>query len=202
MKRKILTIAVVSILLILGAATVSNAKMSIKNVTNNRQITTNRAINLGTAEVYGDGIEPNTIVDAVCNLEREINLDAASEIVDLELTYTIDTLADSDLGLIIIFAQLNGASVGEAIVVTSENESGTLSITDVTLEKKDIITILTVEIAALYFSSDNGDTFYLLDLDTGWSIVKPKAKNIHSRLHSFPLIQSLLNLPRIARLFN
>ena len=201
MKRKLISIAVVSILLILGAATVSNAKMSIKNVSTNQQVGANRVIEIGTANIFGDGIEPNTEVDAVCDLEREIQLDAASEIVDLELEYDIVTEGDTDFGLIIIFAQLNGQSVGEDLVVTSENESGVLSIKDVELKKVDIITLLTVEVAALYLNSAE-ETFYLIDLDTGWSIVRPKAKNTHTNLHSFPLIRSMLNLPRIARLFN
>jgi hypothetical protein len=201
MKRKILTIAVVSVLLIFGAATVSNAKMSVKNVSTNKNISQNRAIDLGEVTIFGDGIEPNTEVDAVCTLEREIQLDSASEIVDFDLEFDIVTEGDTDFGLIIVFAQLNGQSVGEDLVVTSENESGVLSIKDVELKKIDIITLLTVEIAALYLNSDI-ETFYQIDLETGWSIVRPKAKNIHTNLHSFPLIRSILNLPRIARLFN
>jgi hypothetical protein len=201
MKRKILSIAVVSLLLILGAATVSNAKMSVKNVSNNKQISDNTVIDIGSVYIFGDGIEPNTEVDVECTLQREIKLTATSETVDLELDYEVTTEGETDIGLIIAFAQLNGASVGEGIFVTSESETGVLSITDVILEKKDIITILTVEIAALYLNTDV-ETFYLLDLDTGWSIVRPKAKNTHTNLHSFPLIRSMLNLPRIARLFN
>jgi hypothetical protein len=70
----------------------------------------------------------------------------------------------------------------------------------VELKKIDIITLLTVEVAALYLSNSD-PTFYQIDLDTGLAIIRPKPKNIESRIHSFPLIQSLLNLPRIARLF-
>ena len=201
MKRKILSIAVVFLLLILGAATVSNAKMSKKNAYSSKQISYNKIIDLGTANIYGDGNPSNTEVVVECTLEREIQLEAASENVDFELTYNIDTEGDSDLGLIIVFAQLNGESVGQDLVVTSENESGTMTIDNVELEKKDIITILTVEIAGLYLNSDV-DVDYLLDFDTGWSIVRPKSKNTHTNLHSFPLIRSMLNLPRIARLFN
>ena len=201
MKRKILSIAVVSLLLILGAATVSNAKMSVKSESNNKQISNNKVIDIGSVNIFGDGIEPNTEVDAECTLEREIKLDATSEIVDFELDFDIVTEGDTDFGLIIVFAQLNGQSVGDDLVVTSENESGVLKIKDVELKKVDIITLLTVEIAALYLNSDI-ETFYSIDLDTGWSIVRPKSKNTHTNLHSFPLIRSMLNLPRIARLFN
>jgi hypothetical protein len=201
MKRKILSISVVFILIILGATTVSNAKMSLQNTANNRQIGANRVIELGTADVYGDGIEPNTEVDAVCTLASPINLDSASEIVDLELTFDIQAEGENDIALIIVFAQLNGASVGEDLVATTESESGTLSIKDVELKKIDVITLLTVEVAALYLSNSD-PTFYQVDLDTGLAIIRPKSKNIESRIQSVPLIQSLLNLPKIARVFN
>jgi hypothetical protein len=198
MKKKIFSITVVVILLILGISTVSEARMSIKNV--KTQETLNEPIVVGSATIYGDGIEGNQALTATIDIPSELRVNATGDLVDLKLEYDIDCDGDEDLGIIILMAQQNGRSVGEGFVLTTENETGYVVIDNVLLKKEEVIEILSIEVAVIYFNTD--PQFHEIVIDTGLSIIRERSRHAHQRIHNFPLIQSLLRLPRIAKSVN
>ncbi len=197
MKKKIFSITVVMILLFLATTTVSEARMSIKNVPTDKII--GEPILLGNATIYGDGIEQHVVVTANLDLAATISVNSSGDSVDLQISYDIQCDGDNDLGIILLMAQLNGKSLGDAFVLTTENETGYLKIENVLLEKVEVITILSVELVSIYFNTD--PQFHKIAIDTGLSIIREHSRNIKNRIHKFPLIQSLLKLPRIASLF-
>ena len=196
MKKKIFSITVVMILLFLATTTVSEARMSIKNVPTDKMI--GEPILLGNATIYGDGIEQNVVITANLDLPTTISVNSSGDYRDLQISYDIECDGDNDLGIILLMAQLNGKSLGEGFVLTTENETGYLKIEDVLLKQEAAITILSIELVSIYFNTD--PQFHKTAIDTGLSAVS-HARNINNRIHKFPLIQSLLKLPRIASLF-
>ncbi len=196
MKKKIFSITVVMILILLGVTTVSDARMSMSKQYSKIEKTTtqNRVIPLGSATVYGDGIEENTIVEVSIEL-NEVKIEPPEEYVDLQMSYSLQCDADKDIGIVILLAQVNFESRGDNVVLADEIESGDIVITDVLLKN---LNVLTVEAAAFYINSD--PVFYRFDIGTGGAIVEKKSRNIHTRLHRFPLVQSLLGLLKFNKL--
>ena len=198
MKKKIFSITVVMILLLLGTTTVSDARMNrnVQKTTLEKQSILNRPIELGSATVEGDGIEGNTIVDAVAVRNATIKIGSGQETVDLKITYSIECDGTEDLGIVLLFAQLNGLGVGDDIVITTDTSNGEIIIPNVVIANNNI---LTYQITALYYNSN--PRFNKIDLDTFGSLVrKPRIKGFENKFYCYPLIQLLLNLPNFVKL--
>jgi len=193
-KKKIVITTMVTIFILLGAATASSTTLSVQQA-NRKSTFADNEISLGTATVYGDGIEGNTVADAVTEKNLIIQLSSNQETADLSITYSIQCDGALDEGRVYLFVQLNGDSIGNESVDTAENEEGTIGFNDVLLTKGDV---LTWEIGVLYTNFD--PIFSKADLDIGLSLITSKSRTIQSRLFDSPLFQLLLRLPIFTRL--
>ncbi len=194
MNKKIVITTMITIFILLGAATASSTTLSVQQA-NRKSTFADNEISLGTATVYGDGIEGNTVADAVTEKNLIIQLISSQETADLFITYSIRCDGALDEGRVYLFVQLNGDSIGNESVDTAENEEGTIGFYDVLLKKGDV---LTWEIGVLYSNFD--PLFSKADLDVGASVIISKSRTTHSRLFDSPLFQLLLRLPVFTRL--
>ena len=195
MKKRLVITTLVTIFLLLGAATVSSVNVTVKQA-NSKSTFADHVISLGTALAYGDGVEGNTIADAETEKSLIIQLNSNQETADLYMTYSIQCDGTLDNGSTYFFVQLNGISVGNLTVYTDESDSGTLEFKDVLLTRGDV---LTYEIGVLYACFN--PIFSKADLDIGATIIINKPKAIHNNLFRSPFFQFLQRSPIFARLF-
>ena len=195
MNKKFIAIAMATILIFLGATTTgSSLKMSIKNLVEEKP-TFAEEISLGSATVYGDGIEGHTNVDAITAKDLTIKITSDPETIDFYISYSMQCDGALDQGRVYLFLQLNGESLGNKSVEIAESEEGTLKFDNVIVTNGDI---LTYEIGALYANLD--PVFTAGDLDIGAALIL-KSRTIHNRLLDSPMFQLLLKIPLFARLF-
>ncbi len=194
MNKKFIAIAMATILIFLGATTGSSLKMSIKNLVEEKPIFAEE-ISLGSAIIYGDGIEGHTNVDAIAAKDLTIKITSDPETIDFYISYSIQCDGSVDQGRVYLFLQLNGESLGNESAETAESEEGTLKFDNVIVTNGDI---LTYEIGVLYTNFD--PTFTAADLDIGVALIL-KSRTIHNRLLDSPMFQLLLKIPLFARLF-
>ena len=128
MNKKIFAITLVTMLILLGAATASNAKMSIQHSVKEKPAILKKEISLGSATIYGDGIQGNTNVDAVAKKSLTITIGSNQENVDFNISYSIQCDGDDDIGIVILLVQLGGVSLGYNSVFSSESKEGELKI--------------------------------------------------------------------------
>ena len=137
MKRKVLTIIVVIIFLLVGVCTVSNAK----TIGNNKSKTLNQDVYLGYANIYGDGIEENTVIEAEAENDLVVKIGTSPDYINFYIEYDIDTNNGlNDNGVITVFLQVNGEQKGHNETITFDDEQGMLYIKDVEVKKGDIFT--------------------------------------------------------------
>jgi len=125
---------------------------------------------LGSAYVYGDGIEENTVVDAVAGDDLIIRISSQTEIVDFYITYDITCDGDYDEGRVYFLLQINGEEQGQREVITFYSESGNLVFEDVEVSLLDI---LTFEIGAVY--TNLIPPFVIPDIAIGGGLVNKAA---------------------------
>ena len=193
MNKKIFAITLVTILIAFGATTVSNAKMSIQHSVKEKPAILKKEISLGSATIYGDGIEGNTNVVAVAREGLTIEIGSNQENVDFNISYSIQCDGEDDIGIAVLLVQLGGVSLGYNSVFTSESKEGDIKIEDALVKRGDL---LTYEVIALYINTD--PTFTRLDADAGGALII-KSRNIHNRLYGSPLVQLLQKLPLLSR---
>ena len=191
MNKKIVTITVVSILILFGAAAGSSSKISIKHLVQEESTIADKEISLGSASVYGDGIEGHTNVDAIASKDLTINIGSDQENVDFNISYSIQCDGEEDIGMVILLVQLNGESLGSNSVFSSESKSGNLKIEDVLVKQGNL---LTYEVVALYINTD--PSFTEIDPDAGGALII-KSRTINNRLYDSPLFQLLLRFLRL-----
>jgi hypothetical protein len=187
MNRKLATIGIVIILIILSTTTVSNAKLTRQQLTKHEiPETLNKEIFLGSATIFGDGTEENTTVDAEVEIDIDIGIDSVTQPVDLYITYDIDCNGSIDDGRVYFVAQLNGAMIGNISATSSENEEDVLKFESVQVKRGDV---LTTKIGAFYTNLD--PFFVVLDVAVGGGVFS-KTTTFHP--HMFPLLRQLLGL--------
>ena len=101
MRKKLFSILVVMSILLLGSVTVSNAENILKNSAREKPRITNKMITLGSASIFGDGIEGNEIVEAVTEKFAFLRMESNTQTFDFNMSYSIDCDGDDDIGIII-----------------------------------------------------------------------------------------------------
>lgn len=194
MNKKIFAVTVVTILILLGVTTVTNASMSIQRSVEEKAATANKKISLGSVTIYGDGVEGNTLVDAIAGTGLTVKIGSDQVNADFNMSYSMQCLGEDDLGVAILLVQSGGRDLGYGSVFTSEIKDGDLKIENALIKKNEL---LTYELLGLYINTDPA----FMDLDVGIGgalIVKPR--NIPSRLYGSALVQLLEKLPLFSRL--
>jgi len=180
--KKFCAVAIVLTLLLLGMGTVSNAEVINQKITRQPK-TASEQILLGSASIFGDGIEENTVVDAIASDDLTISIASQTEIVDFYITYDIVCNGDNDFGIVYFFLQ-------------TDIDSGDLILEDVEVSRMDI---LTFEIGAGY--TNLIPPFVVLDVAVGGGIVnRPVLFNL--LFEKFPVLSYLLSNSFFIRLLN
>jgi len=193
MNKKIIAFTMATILITLGVATGTSVKINEKP--SEGLSFADMTINLGSATIFGDGIEENTIVEAVTEKELTIEITSDSVTADLEMTYSMQCTGEVDQAGIYLFVQVNGVNIENISVNTTDSVSGKITVSGVTLSNGNL---LTYEIGALY---GNADPFFTKgDLDLGAAVVI-KSRNANYRLFDMPIFQFFTKLSIFARLF-
>ncbi len=193
--KKICAVAIVLTLLLLGMGTVSNAEVINQKIT--RQPKTARTqILLGSASIFGDGIEENTVVDAIASDDLTISIPSQTAIVDFYIEYDIVCNGDLDDGRVYFGLQINGENQELQEANTSDIDSGNLILEDVEVSRGDI---LTFEIGAVY--TNLIPPFVVPDVAIGGGIVnRPVLFNL--LFEKFPVLSYLLSNSFFIRLLN
>ena len=187
--------AIVLTLLLLGMGTVSNAEVINQKITRQPK-TANIQILLGSASIFGDGIEENTVVDAIANDDLTVGIPSQTAIVDFYITYDIVCNGDYDVGRVYFLLQINGESQELQEVIADDSDSGNLILEDVEVSRNDI---LTFEIGAVY--TNLNPPFVVPDIDVGGGIVnRPVLFNL--LFEKFPVLSYLLSNSFLIRLLN
>jgi hypothetical protein len=146
MKQKFLTIVVIMILLIVGASVTSNAKL-IEKKNNNSKIL-NQEVFLGYANIYGDGVQGNTVIEVEAENDLVVKIQTSPTNLDFYIEYDIDTNNGlNDNGAVSFLLQIDGAQVGHNETLTFDDVQGRLYIDEVEVEKGDVFSF---EVGALY----------------------------------------------------
>jgi len=123
MNKKIIAFSIIMMLMIFGITTMSYAKNTNLSFNDNGSYKKlNKEIFLGTASIYGDGIEENTVIELDAEIDLSIGIDSQTEIVDFYVDYTMTCDSLTDNGIVTLFVQINGDNVGldEAITFTED----------------------------------------------------------------------------------
>jgi hypothetical protein len=193
--KKFCAVVIVLTLLLLGMGTVSNAEVINQKITRQPK-TANIQILLGSASIFGDGIEENTVVDAIASDDLTISIPSQTEIVDFYITYDIVCNGDYDEGRVYFLLQINGESQELQEAITVDSDSGNLILEDVEVSRGDI---LTFEIGVGY--TNLIPPFVVPDVAVGGGIVnRPVLFNL--LFEKFPVLSYLLSNSFFIRLLN
>ena len=107
MNRKLTTISVVAILILISTTTIKNAT-TMKHRSNNdlSSETISQQVYLGYANITGNG--SNSILEAVAENDIPIRIDAQSGYVDFYINYDMNCSGTTDEGVITLTIFLNG----------------------------------------------------------------------------------------------
>ena len=138
MRRKLTTISIVAILVILSTTTTSNA-MSVKQQPIKELIseTVNHQVYLGSASIIGNG--SSSTLEAVAENDLLIGLDSESSHVDFYITYDMNCSGTTDGGIITLMVSINGQNITPKIVQTSTSKNGTLKIENIEVNRQDAL---------------------------------------------------------------
>jgi len=138
MRRKLTTISIVAILVILSTTTTSNA-MSVKQKPIKELIseTVNHQVYLGSASIIGNG--SSSTLEAVAENDLLIGLDSESSHVDFYITYDMNCSGTTDGGIITLMVSINGQNITPNIVQTSTSKNGTLKIENIEVNRQDAL---------------------------------------------------------------
>ena len=188
MKKKIISLSLVVILILIGLPASVNAISIIQVIKQKNFINANREIPLGSGIIYGDGIEENTSVDAVARKDISIGINAQQETVDLYIDYSINCSGSVDEGMVYFNVQINGVEVDNVSVSSQEIDQGKLKIEDVFLERGNVLTCV---VGAVY--TNYNPLFVVPDVDVGGGAIN-KPKNSLFNPFLLLLIHRILNL--------
>ena len=156
MCRKLTTVSIVAILIILSTTTVSNA-ISIKPQPIKELIseTVNRQVYLGFANIIGNG--SSSTLEAVAKNDLFIGLGSESSYVDFYINYDMNCSGTSDEGITTLTISINGQNITPNIVQTPTSKNGTLKIENVEVHRQDtlvfVIYVVYGSIIPLYSNS-------------------------------------------------
>ena len=138
MCRKLTTVSIVAILIILSTTTVSNA-ISIKPQPIKELIseTVNRQVYLGFANIIGNG--SSSTLEAVAKNDLFIGLGSESSYVDFYINYDMNCSGTSDEGITTLTISINGQNITPNIVQTPTSKNGTLKIENVEVHRQDTL---------------------------------------------------------------
>jgi hypothetical protein len=133
-------------LLIVGASIISNAKF-IEKKNNNSKIL-NQEVYLGYANIYGDGVQGNTVIEVEAENDLVVKIQTSPTNLDFYIEYDIDTNNGvNDNGAVSFLLQIDGTQVGHNETITFDDAQGRLNIAEIEVEKGDAFSF---EIGALY----------------------------------------------------
>ena len=161
MRRKLTTVSIVAILVILSTTTISNA-MSVKQQPIKELIseTVNRQVYLGSASIIGKG--NSSTLEAVAENNLLIGLGSESSYVDFCINYDMncgETILDG-VGLITLIIKI-GDQITPKLVTTSTSKNGTLKIENVEVHRQDaLIFVMYVNYTSVIplYSNSTSDT--------------------------------------------
>lgn len=135
MKRQIIPIIIISILLIFSMAVNANS------INNNLVNKMNQQIYLGYSSILGNGNSSTLIAE----LENDviIRLNSTTGFVDFYIDYEMNCYGPADFGIITVTIFLNDENVSNNFVQVgplSDNENGSLIVSDVAIERGDALT--------------------------------------------------------------
>jgi hypothetical protein len=138
MRRKLTTISIVAILVILSTTTISNA-MSVKQQPIKELIseTVNHQVYLGSASIIGNG--NSSTLEAVAENDLLIGLDSESSYVDFYINYDMNCGGATDTGIITLIVSINGQNITPKIVQNQTSKNGTLKIENVEVNRQDAL---------------------------------------------------------------
>ena len=195
MDKKIIAIAIATIMVFLGASVITSAKSISQN--KEKTMMGNQDVILGSASIYGDGVEGNSDVDADATKDITIKIQNDPELVDLIMDYSIQCDGALDQGRVYLFAQLNGVEIDNVSIIEEETHTGQIIIENVEVKNRDV---LTFEIGCVY---TNFDPFFTdPDVDIGGGIfIKHRSRSLENIFFDSPLLQFLQKIPIFFRLF-
>ena len=194
MKQKIIAVSMATIMVFLVASALGSAT-SISKKNNEGISPASIDVDLGSATIYGDGIEGNSDVDAETEKELTIKISNDPEYLNLKMDYSIQCDGDVDQGRIYLFVQLNGLEVDNVSIIEEGNQNGQITIDNVEVTNGDV---LTWEIGTLY---TNFDPFFTdQDVDIGATVII-KSRSMQNRFFNSPLYQIFQRIPILFRLF-
>ena len=156
MRRKLTTISIVAILVILSTTTISNA-MSVKQQPIKELIseTVNHQVYLGSASIIGNG--NSSTLEAVAENDLLIGLGSESSYVDFYINYDMNCGGTTDEGIITLIVSINGQNITPKIVQNQTSKNGTLKIENVEVNRQDalifVINVAYGSIMPLYSNS-------------------------------------------------
>jgi len=138
MRRKLTTIGIVAILVILSTTTVSNA-ISVKQQPIKELIseTGNYQVYLGSASIIGNG--NSSTLEAVAENDLLIGLGSESSYVDFHIDYDMNCSGIMDEGIITLVVSINGQNITPKIVQTPTSKNGTLKIENIEVNRQDTL---------------------------------------------------------------
>jgi hypothetical protein len=138
MSRKLTTIGIVAILVILSTTTVSNA-ISVKQQPIKELIseTGNYQVYLGSASIIGNG--NSSTLEAVAENDLLIGLGSESSYVDFYIDYDMSCSGTIDEGIITLIVSINGQNITPKIVQTPTSKNGTLKIENIEVNRQDTL---------------------------------------------------------------
>jgi hypothetical protein len=199
MRRKLITISIVSILVILSTTTVSNA-ISVKQQPVKELIseTINHQVYLGSASIIGNG--DSSTLEAVAENDLAIGLDSESGYVDLYIDYDMNCGGTTDEGIITLTISINGQNITPNIVQTPTSKNGTLKIENVEVHRQDtlvfVIYVVYGSIIPLYSdsASDTGAGVFNKGITVVEKSSNPFLNFLEQHPRMFPILKYLLRL--------
>lgn len=208
MKNKISTICIIGMLLLINIIGITGLSVAEEGAGTSKKINgdmvgnkknievfslkNNKAVNLGSATIVGDGTKDGSSVDAEVRNDLYIPTNSETSYVDLYISYSMICDGLTDSGLIILTIQINGVNEGSNEVVTIDNDEGKLKVENVQVEWTDIFTY---EISVAY--TNLVPPFVKPIIVFGGGVIGPESKDeekcksfIFSEMRQMHLIQS------------
>jgi len=199
MRRKLTTISIVAILVILSTTTISNA-MSVKQQPIKELIseTVNRQVYLGFASIIGNG--SSSTLEAFAKSDLSIGIGSESSYIDFYINYTMNCSGTWDKGGITLTIFLNDQNTSFNVVQTSTVKNGTLKIEDIEVHRKDslgfLINVGYASIIPLYSNSTsaNGIGIFNKGITVVEKSINPFLDFLEQHPRMFLLLRHLLKL--------
>ena len=199
MNRKLTTISVVAILILISTTTITNAT-TMKHRSNNdlSSETISQQVYLGYANITGNG--SNSILEAVAENDIPIRIDAQSGYVDFYINYDMNCSGTTDEGVITLTIFLNGQNISFNLVQTPTSKNGMLKIENVEVHRQDALMFVINAAYGSIIPPYSNSTY-----DTGVGVISkmitymekstnPFLEFLEQHPHAFLVLRRILNL--------